>query len=203
MAVLVSLCVFAAIRIKNSPAREERRSRFFGSHTGAAWIVLAMIAGVMITLLLYRAAQVNTGDFPYGSWAFASHEIARWLAPLGEGTNSVIETTAILANIAIITSFLVFVSYSKHLHIFLAPINVATSRRPRALGAARLDAGHDHGGRGRGGRGGLRRRSGRGLLLEAAPRHGHLHRVRALSVPVSGLEHGQAPLPQARDHGPA
>jgi Fe-S oxidoreductase len=135
VAVLVSLCVFAAIRIKNSPAREERRSRFFGSHTGAAWIVLAMIAGVMITLLLYRAAQVNTGDLPYGWWAFASHEIARWLAPLGKGTNSVIETTAILANIAIITSFLVFVSYSKHLHIFLAPINVATSRRPRALGA--------------------------------------------------------------------
>ena len=42
---------------------------------------------------------------------------------------------ALLANIAIITGFLVFVSYSKHLHIFLAPINVATSRRPRALGA--------------------------------------------------------------------
>ena len=49
--------------------------------------------------------------------------------------NSVIETVALLANIAIITGFLVFVSYSKHLHIFLAPINVATSRRPRALGA--------------------------------------------------------------------
>ena len=31
--------------------------------------------------------------------------------------------------------FLVFVSYSKHLHIFIAPINVAFSRRPRALGA--------------------------------------------------------------------
>ena len=46
-----------------------------------------------------------------------------------------IETVALLANIAIITGFLVFVSYSKHLHIFMAPINVATSRRPRALGA--------------------------------------------------------------------
>jgi Fe-S oxidoreductase len=31
--------------------------------------------------------------------------------------------------------FLVFVTYSKHLHIFLAPLNVAFSRRPRALGA--------------------------------------------------------------------
>src|SRR3974390_1918778 len=31
--------------------------------------------------------------------------------------------------------FLVFVTYSKHLHIFMAPLNVAFSRRPRALGA--------------------------------------------------------------------
>ncbi len=81
LAVLVSLLVFVGIRIKNSPARENRRSRFFGSHTGAAWAVLAMIAGVMITLLLYRAAQVNTGNFPYGWWAFASHGISRALAP--------------------------------------------------------------------------------------------------------------------------
>ena len=124
-----------AIRVKHSPNRENRRSRFFGSHTGAAWLVLAMISGVMITLLLYRAAQVNTGNFPYGWWAFASHGLANALKPLGTGVNSVIETVALLANIAIITGFLVFVSYSKHLHIFLAPINVATSRRPRALGA--------------------------------------------------------------------
>ena len=59
----------------------------------------------------------------------------RVLDPLGTHVNSIIETIALLANIAIITGFLVFVSYSKHLHIFLAPINVATSRRPRALGA--------------------------------------------------------------------
>jgi Fe-S oxidoreductase len=34
----------------------------------------------------------------------------------------------------VIAGFLVFVSYSKHLHIFLAPINIGVSRRPRALG---------------------------------------------------------------------
>lgn len=135
VAVLISLGVFTAIRIKNSPERENRRSRFFGSHTGAAWLVLVMILGVIVSLLVYRAAQVNTGNFPYDWWAFASHALAKVLAPLGTGVNSVIETVALLANIAIISGFLVFVSYSKHLHIFLAPINVATSRRPRALGA--------------------------------------------------------------------
>ncbi len=135
VSVILALVVFTAIRVKNSPQRENRRSRFFGSHTTAAWMVLLMIALVIITLLGYRAAQVNTGDFPYGWWAFASHGIADLLHPLGTGVNNVIETVLLLANIAVITSFLVFVSYSKHLHIFLAPINVATSRRPRALGA--------------------------------------------------------------------
>ncbi len=135
VSVLVALCVFTVIRFQHSPKRENRRSRFFGSHTTAAWITLGLIAGVIISLLVYRGAQVNTGDFPYGWWAFASHVVGQWLHPLGRGVNSVIETTALLANIAIITGFLVFVSYSKHLHIFMAPINVAASRRPRALGA--------------------------------------------------------------------
>src|SRR5580658_4020977 len=134
VAVLVALCVFAVIRIRQAPARRERASRFYGSHTGAAWLVLALIASVMVTLLLYRGAQVNTGDFPYTKWAFASHLIGSALHPLGTGVNSVLETTLLLLNIGVITGFLVFVSYSKHLHIVAAPLNVATSRRPRALG---------------------------------------------------------------------
>jgi Fe-S oxidoreductase len=135
-AVLVSLVVFTIIRIKNAPSRKERASRFYGSHLGAAWLVLFMISLVIITLLVYRAAQVNTGNFPYGDskWAFASHVIATWLRPFGTGVNSVLEAVFLLANVAVITGFLVFVSYSKHLHIFLAPVNIGVSRRPRALG---------------------------------------------------------------------
>jgi Fe-S oxidoreductase len=133
-AVLVALIVFSIIRATNSPARRERRSRFYGSHTKAAWLTLALIALVMITLLGYRAAQVNTGDFPYGWWAFASHGIGQLLHPLGTGVNSVIETVLVILNVAAIMGFLVFLVHSKHLHIIAAPINVATSRRPRALG---------------------------------------------------------------------
>ncbi|MEI8050460.1 MAG: (Fe-S)-binding protein [Actinomycetes bacterium] len=135
-AVLVSLIVFSIIRIKNAPAKKQRESRFYGSHTGAAWIVLGLIALVIITLVIYRAAQQNTGFFPFQDdwWAFASLGVAKLLAPLGTGINSVIEVVALLANVAVIAGFMVFVSYSKHLHIFMAPINVGTSRRPRALG---------------------------------------------------------------------
>ena len=137
VAVLVALVTFSIIRLKNAPARKHRMSRFYGSHTGAAWLVLAFIAAVMITLLLYRGAQVATQptQFPYSDWAFASHLVGNLLRPLGSGVNSVLVTVFLLLNIAVIMGFLVFVAYSKHLHIFVAPINVAFSRRPRALGA--------------------------------------------------------------------
>ena len=135
-AVLVALAVFTVIRIKNSPSRRERASRFYGSHTDAAWMTLLLIFGVIATLLLYRGAQVDTKprQFPYGDWAFASHAIGAGLAGLGHGVDTALATTFLLLNIAVITGFLVFVSYSKHLHIFVAPFNVAFSRRPRALG---------------------------------------------------------------------
>ncbi|HEY5120380.1 MAG TPA: (Fe-S)-binding protein, partial [Acidimicrobiales bacterium] len=135
-AVLVSLVVFTIIRVRNAPSRKDRSSRFYGSHLGAAWLVLFMISMVIITLLVYRGAQVNTGHFPFGdsSWAFASKIVASWLHPLGTGVNSVLEAIFLLANVGVIAGFLVFVSYSKHLHIFLAPVNIAFSRRPRALG---------------------------------------------------------------------
>jgi Fe-S oxidoreductase len=136
-AVLLALIVFSVIRLIQAPSRLERKSRFYGSHTGAAWLVLLMIAGVMISLLLYRGAQVNTDptQFPYDNWAFASHAVASWLHPLGSGVNAVLATVFLILNIAIISGFIVFIAYSKHLHIFIAPINVAFSRRPRALGA--------------------------------------------------------------------
>ncbi len=136
VAVLVALCVFAVIRLRNSPDRLDRKSRFYGSHTGAAWIVLVLIALVMLTLIGYRAAQVNTGRFPYGNswWPFASHAVGRLFSHFGTGINSDVETALVIANVAVIVGFLVFLSYSKHLHIALAPFNVALSRRPRALG---------------------------------------------------------------------
>ena len=133
--VLAGIITFTIIRLRTSPAREGRESRFAGSHTGAAWIVLLMIFLVIATLLLYRGAQINTGYFPYPHGAFASQLVGHWLAPLGTGVNSVLETTFILAQIAVIAAFGVFITYSKHLHIAIAPVNVLFSRRPDGLRA--------------------------------------------------------------------
>ena len=134
VAVLAGLITFAVIRLRSDPHREGRRSRFFGSHTGAAWLVLGLIFLVIATLLLYRGAQVNTGVFPYPHGAFASQLVGHWLAPLGYGVNSVLEVIFLLAQVAVVLGFLAFLVYSKHLHIFLAPVNVLFSRRPDALG---------------------------------------------------------------------
>jgi Fe-S oxidoreductase len=122
------------IRLRNNPHSEGRKSRFFGSHTRAAWVVLGMIFGVIATLLLYRGAQINTGVFPYAHGAFASEIVGHWLHPLGYGVNSVLEAVFILAQLAVVLAFAVIVVYSKHLHIVLAPLNVLFSRRPNALG---------------------------------------------------------------------
>ncbi len=133
--VLAGIITFTVIRLRNDPHREGRASRFFGSHTRAAWVVLGMIFGVIVTLLLYRGAQINTGVFPYHHGAFASQLVGHWLHPLGAGVNSVLEVVFLLAQLAVVLVFLAVVMYSKHLHIFLAPVNVLFSRRPNALGA--------------------------------------------------------------------
>jgi Fe-S oxidoreductase len=136
VAVLVALIVFTVIRIAQNPDREGRLSRFYGSHTAAAWAVLAMIFGVIATLLIYRGAQVNTGDFPYGKswWPFASRTIGGAFSGLSHSTNMHIETTFLLLQLALIWGFFVFVLRSKHMHIFVSEPNVLFSRRPKALG---------------------------------------------------------------------
>ncbi|HZC42026.1 MAG TPA: Fe-S oxidoreductase, partial [Streptosporangiaceae bacterium] len=132
--VLAGIVTFAVIRLRTDPGRLGRRSRFSGSHLGAAWVTLAGIFLVIATLLLYRGAQINTGVFPYPHGAFASQLVGHWLAPAGTGVNSVLETTFILAQLGVILAFGVFVTYSKHLHIALAPLNVLFSRRPDGMG---------------------------------------------------------------------
>ena len=132
--VLVGIIMFAILRLKNNPATHGRDSRFFGSHTKGAWLILFMIFNVVWTLFLYRGAQINTGVFPFKSGAFASEWTASLLAPLGEGTNEWLETIGIWLQIGVVLVFLLIVLHSKHLHIGAAPINVYTSRRPNALG---------------------------------------------------------------------
>jgi Fe-S oxidoreductase len=134
VAVALSLLAFAAIRLRESPKRLERASRFYKSHTGQAWVILAMIGGVVVTLPLYRGAREARGTFPYGGAAFASHAVGRLLDGLAPATLRLLDEGFLLTHLAIVLGFLVLITYSKHLHILTAPLNVAFSRRPKALG---------------------------------------------------------------------
>ncbi len=134
VAVLIALCAFAIMRVRQAPARRQRSSRFYGSHTRPAWVILGMITLVVVTLLLYRGAQYNTGHFPWGTSKapFASYVVAK---ALGTGAyNQGVETFFVLGQMAVVLGFTILVVYSKHLHIATAPINVSTKRVPDGLG---------------------------------------------------------------------
>ncbi|MEI2764106.1 MAG: hypothetical protein V9F82_00195 [Dermatophilaceae bacterium] len=139
---VLALAIFVGIRIKNAPATLGRRSRFFGSHLGPAWFVLFMIFNVVWTLLAFRGASIvaqgvneagsTTMQFLRG--AFASQGFAALFSGLSQDAVEVAETVLLLLSLAVLLVFTVFVTYSKHLHIFLSIPNVAYARRPRALG---------------------------------------------------------------------
>jgi Fe-S oxidoreductase len=134
LAVLAGIITFSIIRLRSEPKDYGRQSRFYGSHTGGAWLILFMIFLVIVSFAIFRGAAVNTGNFPYGRGAFFSHAMGALMHPLGTAANESIETFALLAHIAVALFFLLIVLHSKHLHIFLAPINVTFKRLPDGLG---------------------------------------------------------------------
>ena len=136
LAVLTGIVTFAIIRLRSEPKDYGRQSRFYGSHTGGAWLILFMIFNVIWTYAIFRGASVNAlkDEFPYGRGAFFTHFMGDRMAGLGQHTNETIETFALMLHIGVMLAFLLIVLHSKHLHIFLAPINVTFKRLPDGLG---------------------------------------------------------------------
>src|SRR5271168_2698361 len=134
LSVVAGIATFSIIRLRSEPKEYGRSSRFYGSHTGGAWLILFMIFMVIFSFSIFRGAAVNTGNFPYGWGAFFSHGMGTLMHPLGLAANEWIETFSLLAHIAVALIFLLIVLHSKHLHIFLAPINVTFKRLPDGLG---------------------------------------------------------------------
>ena len=134
LAVLLGITTFAIIRLRTGPKEHGRESRFYGSHTGGAWLILFMIFNVIWTYALFRGSSVNNGNLPYNWAAFFSHGMGKALEWLGPTGNEYLETVSLLLHIGVMLAFLIIVLHSKHLHIFLAPINVTFKRLPDATG---------------------------------------------------------------------
>ncbi len=131
----LGIVTFSIIRAVDSPAKRGRQSRFKGSHLGGAWLALFMIFNVIWTLFFYRGAAAARGDYT-NQGAFLSQALGRWWKGLGETTLSWMAGIGLILHIGVMLIFLMIVLYTKHMHIFLAPINVAFKREPVALGAA-------------------------------------------------------------------
>jgi Fe-S oxidoreductase len=134
LAVLAGITTFAIIRLRSEPREYGRSSRFYGSHLGGAWLILFMIFNVVWTFALFRGSSAALGNLPYGWGAFFSRGMGELLGHLPHAALEVIETVALLLHIAVALIFLLIVLHSKHLHIFLAPINVTFKRLPDGTG---------------------------------------------------------------------
>jgi Fe-S oxidoreductase len=121
-ALLVLAGVVTAFVIR----KVQRPRRFAGSHLGEADLILALIAGIICTLYLWHASQIALGLNEYPAhWAPVSSLLA---GALHRSWTPTLERVAVWAHVLIILSFLVYLPYSKHLHIFLAAVNVFFGR---------------------------------------------------------------------------
>ena len=121
-----ALFVFAGVITAFVIRKVQRPRRFAGSHLREADLILLWIAGIVVTLFLWHASRIALGlnEYPR-AWAPISSLIA---GGLGGGLIPYLERAAVWAHVLLILSFLVYLPYSKHLHIFLAAVNVFFGR---------------------------------------------------------------------------
>jgi Fe-S oxidoreductase len=114
--ILVLVGVATALVIR----KVVRPRRFAGSHIGEADFILAMIAGVVLTLLGWHAARIATGLNEWSAhWSFLANQLSRAFR-----TGDSAERGFVWAHLCFIFGFLAYLPHSKHLHIATAAVNV-------------------------------------------------------------------------------
>jgi len=122
-----SVLVLTGVAIILWIRKVQRPARFQGSHLGEADAILAMITGIVTTLLAWHASRIalSLNEWP-AAWSPVSHALSTRFDG-GAGTQ-IAERALVWAHVLIIFAFLAYVPYSKHLHIFTAVINVFFGR---------------------------------------------------------------------------
>ena len=122
-AVLVLIGVVVALGIR----KIQRPRRFEGSHLGEADLILALIAGIVTSLLLWHATLIALGLNPWpADWSPVSDALSGLFAD--DTTTEALERVFVWAHVLIILGFLAYLPHSKHLHIATAAINVFFGR---------------------------------------------------------------------------
>ena len=141
--VLVGLAIAVYIR------KVQRPARFDGSHMGQADRILVWIAGIIVTLFGANAARIARGvnESP-AAWTPISHALSVPLRNMSAPDLHVVELSLLWAHVVLILGFMMYIGYSKHLHIFTSSFTVYfSSTRPRGavtplpIDLAKLEAG--------------------------------------------------------------
>ena len=116
VAVIVALAYAAFRRVVTKPARL--------TLSAEGLFILLLIFGLMATDLVADAGRMVLAPAPTDHWAFAGSAIARGLSGLSGGAVFGLFHVAWWLHAAILMGFLVWLPYSKHLHVLGAPLNV-------------------------------------------------------------------------------
>ena len=104
-----------------------RPGRFRGSHRGDALLILGWIAALLVcmelnyaTLIAERSPEALGADRPLAA------ALSHLFTPLGSGSEALVALHGVFfwGHLILVFGFLVYLGYSKHLHIVTAPVNV-------------------------------------------------------------------------------
>jgi len=124
--VLAGVLLALYLRLIVRPWRLRTQNQF------GAYLILGLITGIMVSLLLTRAAAVALGHDEWAAAAFASRTVAGPLGEMSAGAIRVIFEVAWWAHLGIILYFLTWIPEGKHLHLITLVPNVVLRRaRPR------------------------------------------------------------------------
>src|ERR687888_337523 len=120
-AALVLVGVVTAFVIR----KLQRPDRFKGSHLREADYILLWIAGIIVTLLGIKSTGIAlVGGTGNSAWYPISNALSNLWTGLGHDALSTLNYAFLWAHVALILAFLVYIPYSKHLHIITSEFNV-------------------------------------------------------------------------------
>jgi Fe-S oxidoreductase len=102
-----------------------RDDRFKGSHLEEADFILLMIFGIVFTLVFLNGTKIAEGlnESP-AEWTPISSAVAPLFTGMSETWVGIFHGVFLWAHILLILGFLVYIPYSKHLHILTSAVNV-------------------------------------------------------------------------------
>ncbi len=123
---LFAALVLVGVATGFSIRKLQRPDRFQGSHLREADYILLWIAGIILTLFGIKstAIAIAGGGGSNQEWYFISNALSHLWTGLGPHALSSLNYAFLWGHVVLILAFLVYIPYSKHLHIITSEFNV-------------------------------------------------------------------------------